>query len=503
MSDTGPLRVVILGGGTAGWMTAAALVRFFPQTVDLTLVESEEIGTVGVGEATLPHLRAFLARVGLNEAEFLSETNATFKLGIDFQGFGAAGQNYIHPFGDFGTSIGGLSFHHYWLADALRGKPASFDAYSLPIAAARAKRFQPPISDGDPLDSGYGYAYQFDASRLAPLLRRLATRQGAARIEGHVQSVQRRGDSRDVESLTLDDGRVVEGDLFIDCSGFRALLIGDSDKDNWESWSHWLPCDRAVAVPCASPDGPIEPYTRAVAMPAGWRWRIPLQHRVGNGYVFASNAISVDQASQALLDALDGEPLADPRELRFSAGRRRQSWVGNVVAIGLASGFLEPLESTSIHLIQMGITRLVELFPDRVIDHRDRLRFNALVDMEYDRIRDFLILHYHATRRSGTAFWDHVRTMAVPDTLAGKLELWRESGELELYGEGLFLAPSWHAVLIGQGRLPERIDGRATAVDPARLHMSLAELRAEIARRAAMMPDHASYVRDRCAAVMA
>jgi tryptophan halogenase len=503
MNLTDPLRVVILGGGTAGWMAAAALVRFFPHTVDLTLIESEEIGIVGVGEATLPHLRAFLARVGLQEGEFLAETNATFKLGIDFQGFGEAGQNYIHPFGDFGTAINGVSFHHYWLADAERGEPVHLDQYSLPIIAARMGRFQPPVADGDPLDSGYGYAYQFDASRLAPLLRRLAEGQGAKRIEGRVLSAQRSGESGDVRSLTLDDGRVVEGDLFIDCSGFRALLIGEADKDNWESWSHWLPCDRAVAVPCASPAGPIDPFTRAVAMPAGWRWRIPLQHRVGNGYVFASNAVSVDEASAALLGALDGEALAEPRELRFSAGRRRASWVGNVVAIGLASGFLEPLESTSIHLIQMGITRLVELFPGRVIDPRDRERFNALIDMEYDRIRDFLILHYHATRRSGMPFWDHVRTMAVPDTLATKIELWRECGELEQYGEGLFLAPSWHAVLIGQGVLPTRVDARAAAVDPAQLHRSLAELRLEIARRAALMPDHAAYVRERCTADMA
>ena len=495
MNAPAPVRVVILGGGTAGWMTAAALAKLLPGQADIELIESEEIGIVGVGEATLPHLREFIRRLGLDEMEFMRTTRATFKLGIDFVDFGAIGERYIHPFGAYGTDIAGVGFHHYWLRMKAAGAVAPICDFSLPIVAARGKRFAPVPEGGDLLDSSYSYAYQFDATRMAPMLRRFAEAHGTRRTEGKVVAVERDGASGDVARLRTDRGDVIEGDLFIDCSGFRALLIGETLQSQWEDWSEWLPCDRAAALPCAAPDGPIEPYTRATAMPAGWRWRIPLQHRVGNGYVFSSNHVSEDEACAAILGAVEGEPLADPRVLRFRAGRRTKSWDRNVVAIGLASGFLEPLESTSIHLVQQAVTRLVELFPQRRIDACDRESFNALVDREYDRIRDFLILHYHATRRDDSDFWNHVRTMALPDELARKMALWKESGRVELYTEGLFLEASWISVYLGQGVVPQGYDQRADIPPQDRIAASLAELGGAIRQRVAAWPDHAEYLR--------
>ncbi|KQZ66033.1 tryptophan halogenase [Sphingopyxis sp. Root1497] len=476
-------------------MTAAALAKLLPGQADIQLIESEEIGIVGVGEATLPHLREFIRRLGLDEMEFMRTTRATFKLGIDFVDFGAIGERYIHPFGAYGTDIAGVGFHHYWLRMQAAGQVPPICDFSLPIVAARGKRFAPVPEGGDLLDSSYSYAYQFDATRMAPMLRRFAEAHGTRRTEGKVVAVERDGASGDVARLRTDRGDVIGGDLFIDCSGFRALLIGETLKSPWEDWSEWLPCDRAAALPCAAPDGPIEPYTRATAMPAGWRWRIPLQHRVGNGYVFSSNHVSEDEACAAILGAVEGEPLADPRVLRFRAGRRTKSWDRNVVAIGLASGFLEPLESTSIHLVQQAVTRLVELFPERRIDPADRDSFNALVDREYDRIRDFLILHYHATRRDDSDFWSHVRTMALPDELARKMALWKESGRVELYTEGLFLEASWIAVYLGQGVVPQGYDQRADIPPQDRIAASLAELGGAIRQRVAAWPDHAEYLR--------
>ncbi|MGQ2928856.1 MAG: tryptophan halogenase family protein [Sphingopyxis sp.] len=495
MNAPAPVRVVILGGGTAGWMTAAALAKLLPGQADIQLIESEEIGIVGVGEATLPHLREFIRRLGLDEMEFMRTTRATFKLGIDFVDFGAIGERYIHPFGAYGTDIAGVGFHHYWLRMQAAGQVPPICDFSLPIVAARGKRFAPVPEGGDLLDSSYSYAYQFDATRMAPMLRRFAEAHGTRRTEGKVVAVERDAASGDVARLRTDRGDVIEGDLFIDCSGFRALLIGETLQSPWEDWSEWLPCDRAAALPCAAPDGPIEPYTRATAMPAGWRWRIPLQHRVGNGYVFSSNHVSEDEACAAILGAVEGEPLADPRVLRFRAGRRTKSWDRNVVAIGLASGFLEPLESTSIHLVQQAVTRLVELFPQRRIDACDRDSFNALVDREYDRIRDFLILHYHATRRDDSDFWNHVRTMALPPELERKMALWKDSGRVELYTEGLFLEASWVAVYLGQGVMPRGYDQRADIPPQNRIAQSLADLDGAIRSRVAAWPDHAEYLR--------
>ena len=488
------IRVVVIGGGTAGWMTAASVATLLPGAASVHLVESAEIGIVGVGEATLPHLCAFLGRLGIDEAAFMAATHATFKLGIEFRDFGRIGDSYMHPFGTYGRPLGGVGFHHYWLRRHHAGTAPPIGGYCVGAAAAKACRFARPGSDPDDLAASFGYAYQFDAIQFAPFLRAHAEARGAWRTEGRVMSVERNPHSGDVCAVVLADGQRIEGDLFIDCSGFRALLIGEAMDEAWEDWSHWLPCDRAVAAPCAAPAGPIEPYTRATAMPAGWRWRIPLRHRVGNGYVYASRFLSDDAAIAALLEAMEAPPLAEPRLLRFRAGRRRRSWVGNVVSIGLASGFLEPLESTSIYLVQMAITQLIEHFPDRMVAAADRDGFNALVDAEYDRIRDFLILHYHATTRDDSPFWTHVRTTAVPDSLADKIALWRTTAQVSRYSHGLFREPSWISVYLGQGIIPDGWDQRADLPDAAALDAALAALHRGVGDVVAGLPDHGAYL---------
>jgi len=490
MERTIRTRIVILGGGTAGWMTAAALAALAGPLCDVTLVESAEIGIVGVGEATLPHLRAFLARLGLDERTFMAATHATYKLGIRFEDFGRLGDRYIHPFGSYGQPLNDVAFHHYWIRRHRQGRPGPIDAFATGVVAAEECRFAPPSPQADDPTPSFSYAYQFDATLFAPLLRRFACARGVSGLEGRVAHVERCASSGDVRALILADGRRLEGDLFIDCSGFRSLLLGDTLAEPWEDWSGWLPCDRAVAVPCASPPGVVEPFTRAIAMPAGWRWRIPLQHRVGNGYVYSSAHLGDEEARSALLAALEGPAQAEPRLLRFRAGRRRRSWVGNVVAVGLASGFLEPLESTSIYLVQAAITQLLEHFPDPCISPIDRQGFNRAIDAEYERIRDFLILHYHATTRDDTGFWRHVRTMAVPDSLSSKMALWRGAAQVERYGFGLFLEPSWVAVYLGQGIVPDGWDCRADVPAADGLDRALDRLAAAVRARVAAMPHH-------------
>ena len=487
-------RVVVLGGGTAGWMSAAALQKLLPGLVEVELVESEDIGIVGVGEATLPHIRGFVERLGIDEAAFMKATHATYKLGIDFRDFGRIGESYVHPFGSFGEAFADVGFHHYWLELQRQGRAGPLGSYSLAVEAALANKFRPPAQDSS-LASTYGYAYQFDATLFGPFMRDFATGIGVKRTEGKVVEVRQDPASGDVTTLALEDGREIRGDLFVDCSGFRSLMLGQTLGEEWEDWSPWLLCDRAAAMPCAHTTEEIEPYTRVIGMPAGWRWRIPLQHRIGNGYVFSSAFLSEDEACSVIAGAADGAPLADPRVLRFRAGRRKRSWSHNVIGVGLASGFLEPLESTSIYLAQMAITYLIELFPlGRGIDPRDRDEFNRLVDMEYDRVRDFLILHYHATTRDDSPFWDHVRTMHVPDTLAGKLALWRDAGRVERYADGLFYDASWIAVYIGQGFLPERHDPRAALPDPAQVARAMGAFQDAIRKEVAAMPGHREYL---------
>ncbi|TGX55204.1 tryptophan 7-halogenase [Sphingomonas gei] len=483
-------KVIVVGGGTAGWMAASALARLLPHAASVELIESAEIGIVGVGEATLPHLRAFIQTLGLDEAEFMAATHATYKLGIEFRDFGKPGDAYLHPFGDFGRPLNDVPFLHWWLRMHARGQGGDIGDYCVANVMAAQRRFAPPAADPDSLLSAYSYAYQFDATRFGPFLRGFAEKHGVKRTEGRIVSVERDAETGDVAALLLESGARIEGDLFVDCSGFRSLLLGAALGEDWEDWSHWLPCDRAMALPCASPPGEIEPLTRATAMPAGWRWRIPLQHRIGNGYVYSSTHLSDEDAAAAILAAVEGDPLADPRVLRFRAGRRKRSWSHNVVAVGLASGFLEPLESTSIYLVQVAIQQLIDLFPIGAIENSDRDEFNAQVDYEYDRIRDFLILHYHASTRDDSAFWREARHMPIPDSLTEKIELFRRAGRIQRYSRGLFFAPSWIAVLIGQGVMPESWDQRVDAANPHELGHALDRLRAQIARDVATLPGH-------------
>ena len=488
--------MVILGGGTAGWMTAAALIKQLGHACTVRLIESEEIGIVGVGEATLPHIRYFVEGLGLDEADFMKATHATFKLGIDFHDFGSIGSHYLHPFGTFGSQLNGVPFHHYWLRLHAEGKGGDLFSTSIANVMAERNRFAPP-----PDVNVYNYAYQFDATLFGPYMRNYATALGTVRTEGKVVDVELNAETGDVAALNLESGERVEGDLFVDCSGFRALLIGQTLQEEWEDWSQWLPCDRAVAMPCASPPGPLEPYTRAHAMSAGWRWRIPLQHRVGNGYVYSSSHISDQAAADALVFAVEAKPLRDPRVLKFRAGRRKRSWSKNVVAVGLASGFLEPLESTSIYLVQGAVAQLIELFPIGRIRDEDRDEFNRVTDIEYDRIRDFLILHYHATTRDDSDFWNHTRTMQVPDTLRDKMELWKASGRVMTYSQGLFFEASWIAVYIGQGVVPHGWDQRADLFDQGKLEAAVDRLRAKIDATVSRMPEHGDFLASRKASI--
>lgn len=498
-SDDPRLRVVVVGGGTAGWMTAAALARLLPRRCSVHLVESDAIGIVGVGEATIPHIVAFNQRLGIDEARFMAATRATFKLGIEFVDWARAGDRYMHPFGRFGRDVGDIGFQHFWNRARQEGLNAGdFGDYSLAIAMSRRSRFTPPADNTPGSNSDYRYAYQFDATAYAPFLRNYSEARGVHRTEGRIIGASLDSCSGEILGIKLEDGSTVEGDLFIDCSGFRSLLVGETLREPFEDWSRWLPCDRAVAMPSRT-EGQITPFTSAIAMSAGWRWRIPLQHRTGNGYVHASGFIDDQAAADALVGAVEGEPLASPRMLRFTAGRRRNSWVSNCIAVGLAGGFLEPLESTSIYLVQVAITTLVELFPAGAVCNVERDEFNRTMALEYDRIRDFLILHYHATERADTPFWNYVRHMPIPDSLAEKIALFRARGRVETHSRGLFLEPSWLAVLHGQRVLPDDYDPRARVTSANRLALALERMRAATAAAADAMPDHATYLALHCA----
>ncbi len=490
MTEARLRTILIVGGGSAGWMTAAALARKTRGLgIEIRLIESAEIGTVGVGEATVPHIRFFNASLGLDEADFICRTKATFKLGIEFRNWARIGDSYIHPFGAFGKEIGGVPFHQHWLRMRRAGDETPLEHYSLPIQAARLDRFSHPHDDPHSVYSTFSYAYQFDASLYAAYLRAYAEGLGVVRTEGKIVDVALRSDNGFVSSVTLESGEEVEADLFIDCSGFRGVIIEQALKSGFEDWSHWLPCDRAVAVPCEITE-PLTPYTRSTAREAGWIWRIPLQHRVGNGHVYASAFTSDEEAERKLLAQLEGRPLAAPNRLRFAAGKRRRQWIGNCVAVGLSAGFLEPLESTSIHLIQLAITYLIELLPDRSWDPADAAEFNRVMDLEYERVRDFLILHYCATERDDTAFWDYCRTMSLPDSLAYKMEMFRERGIVVKYREGMFLEPSWLAVYLGQNVMPRRHHPLSERVPEAELRREMMRIGEACRQAAERMPRH-------------
>ncbi|HWU49063.1 MAG TPA: tryptophan halogenase family protein [Asticcacaulis sp.] len=497
------MKIVILGGGTAGWMTAAAFSKAFkPDFCSVRLIESDEIGAVGVGEATLPQLKDFNDFLGFDEADFMRETNATFKLGIDFRNWGRTGDSYIHPFGIHGQAINGVPLFQYWLKARAGGDMPSLEAYSFPIMACRHLKFDFPSDDQRSVRSTFSYAYQFDAVLYAKYLRRWTQARGLQRTEGKVVDVALRPHDGFIQSLTLSSGEVIEGDLFIDCSGFRALLISQTLKAEWEDWTPWLPCDRALAVPCDRA-GDFTPYTRATAQEAGWTWRIPLQHRTGNGYVFSSQFSSEDRAADVLMGALDGGAQAEPRLLKFAAGRRKTSWRKNCVAIGLASGFLEPLESTSIYLAQIASDFLIRMFPDRNFDPRLSDEFNRMIDIEYDRVRDFLILHYHANQKTAeedpTGLWRYVREMSVPDTLLEKMEIFRHRGHIHRYRDGLFAPPSWVAVYTGQNVLPTHYDRQVDNMSLDMVRQKMEEMRGRVAANVDALPTHADFLRSYCA----
>ena len=444
------MRIVIVGGGTAGWMSAAALARFAPPGYQITLVESETIGTVGVGEATIPPIRQFNQALDIDEGEFLRATKGSFKLAIQFDGWHRPGENYLHNFGEVGRQLGLLPFRHYWARGRALGLAKPLGHYSANEVAARTGRMSTePSGPGLP---EVPYAYHFDAGLYAAFLRKYAEARGVTRVEGLLNGATRTADG-DIAAVVTGDGRTIAGDFFIDCSGFRGLLIEQELQTGYEDWRHWLPCDRAVAVPCA-PSGNFTPYTRSTARKAGWQWRIPLQHRIGNGHVFCSEFMSEDEATAILMANLDGEPLAEPKPLRFATGRRKQLWNRNVLAVGLASGFMEPLESTSIHLIQSAITRLLTVLPGQRAEPRVVEGFNRRSIEEFEHTRDFLILHYWANQRVGEPFWDRMRGIELPESLAARVAEFEGACLVQPRLEELFTESSWLQVMIGQGLVP-------------------------------------------------
>ena len=490
-------RIVIVGGGSAGWMAAAALAEAVRNDCRSELIESSMIGTVGVGEATIPPIRHFNQQLGLDEHAFLSGTGGTFKLGIEFVNWTRPGQRYFHPFGRIGTDHDGIAFHQYWLRERARGNKVPFEEYALSCVAARAGRFAPPSSDPRQVSSSLDHAYHFDASLYARYLRRYAEQQGVQRTEGKVVDVSLGGESGFIEAVTLEGGKRIEGDLFLDCSGFRALLIEGALGVEYDDWRQWLPCDRAVTVGCAV-GAELAPFTRSTAHAAGWQWRIPLQHRIGNGHVYCSEFVSDDEATAVLLANLDGQTLGEPRTIRFVTGVRRQIWWRNCVAIGLSAGFLEPLESTALHLAQSALWRLIALFPDRDFDPALAAEFNRASRAEYAWIRDFLILHYHAQNRE-EPLWRHTRTMTIPETLRYRIDHFRGSGRPVVDPAELFQKNNWLAVLLGQEVWPLRYQPLAD-VRGGDVSAFLAWVRHAVRAAAQAMPEHREYIGRHCSA---
>ncbi|NCP12970.1 MAG: tryptophan 7-halogenase [Sphingomonadales bacterium] len=498
-------RIIIVGGGTAGWMAAAALSRIKAgRAVEITLIESETIGTVGVGEATIPPFVGFNDLLGITESEMLAEVGGTFKLGIQFENWGKLGDSYIHPFGAYGYTMGGISFHHIWHRMNRAGDKRPIQVFNVETMAAYFGKFArtqdfkrddlPPVN----------YAYHLDAGRYAAFLRRFAETRGVVRQEGKVDDVALDGETGFVTGVTLEDGRKFAGDLFVDCSGFRGLLIEQALKTGYDDWSRYLPCNRAVALPCQREDGsPPPPFTRATAHSAGWQWQVPLQHRNGNGHVYCSSYMEDQPALDILLGNIAGKPQAEPNWLRFTTGRRRKFWNKNVVALGLAAGFMEPLESTSIHLINTGIDKLISLLSLDGITQVQEDTFNRLTGREYARIRDFLILHYNATQRTDSDFWNYVRTMDVPDTLKEKVEIFRANGQIFREEDELFTETSWAAVMMGQGIQMGGHNAMADSLDTATTRTEVDEMEKSIRYLVQAMPGHGDYLARYCPAPLA
>ncbi len=495
-------KIVIVGGGTAGWMAAAALSRLRKnRELSVTLVESETIGTVGVGEATIPPFVDFNQLLEVDEREMMAAVQGSFKLGIQFENWGALGDSYIHPFGNYGYELGGMSFHHVWHLLKERGDNRPIQVFNAETMAAYFGKFArtadfkrddlPPIN----------YAYHLDAGRYAAFLRKYAESRGVVRQEGRIDDVTLHAETGDVSSVTLESGERLDGDLFIDCSGFRGLLIEQALETGYEEWTHWLPCNRAVALPCNRDDGsPPLPFTRATAHSAGWQWQVPLQHRNGNGHVYCDAFMEADEATDILVNKLAGKPTADPNHLRFVTGRRKKFWNRNVVALGLSAGFMEPLESTSIHLINTGITKLIAVLSLDGITEAQRDTFNRLTGTEYRRIRDFLILHYHTTARDDSEFWNYCRTMSVPDSLTEKVELFRETGQIFREEDELFTETSWAAVMMGQGIAMKGHNAMAETLDMQTTRQEIDEIEKSIRFLVQHMPGHAEYLNRYCPA---
>lgn len=499
MQDVNIKDIVIVGGGTAGWMAASALsILLKNPNIRIRLVESEQIGTVGVGEATIPHIRYFNQLLGLNENDFLRKTNATFKIGIEFVNWGQIGESYFHSFSPYGVNMEGVHFHHFWLRHAMKEGAPPPDEYNLHGLASKRSLFTHPKPElrGSPL-STIEYAFQFDAGLYAKYMRGVAESRGVTRIEGKVVDVLKRAEDGFVDSISLETGETVSGDLFIDCSGFRGLLIEQALETGYDDWSHYLPCNRAVAQGCEL-DGPPIPYTRATAHKAGWQWRIPLQNRLGNGHVYCSDHISDDEAYAQLKSGLDGAPMGDPKFLRFTTGVRKKAWNKNVIALGLSAGFLEPLESTSIHLIQTAVARLMTNFPDKRFNQSDIDFYNRKTLLEFEQVRDFLILHYCATQRTDSPFWNYVRTMDLPESLKERINIYMENGRLYRENNELFSEDSWFAVFEGQNLRPRRYHPVIDNLSDEMLDRRMNDVRKTIHKCLEAYEDHQTYLHKLC-----
>jgi tryptophan halogenase len=486
-------KVVIAGGGTAGWLAAAGLSQQLGKLIDITLIESDEIGTIGVGEATIPPIRVFHKLLQIDEQEFMRATAATFKLGISFENWALKGDRYIHSFGRNGKPTWMCEFHNFWLRSLELGVQSELGEYCFELQAAKADKFAIP-KEGE-----INYAYHFDAGQYAKFLRRFSEGHGIRRVEGKIKEVRQHPETGFIESLVLHSGEAVAGDFFIDCTGFRGLLIEQTLKSGYDDWSHWLPCDSAAAVQTEL-TGPAPPYTRSIAHDSGWRWCIPLQHRVGNGLVFSSRHLADEAAKEELLRAIDGAPITPPRVLKFQTGRRRQVWNKNCLALGLASGFIEPLESTSIHLMMVGVTRLLHLFPFAGVNQPLIDQYNEAARVEMEKTRDFVILHYHATQRDDSPFWRHCRDMQIPESLAQRIALFRENAYAFQADSELFRVDSWTQVMLGQRIMPKAYHHAARILSPQELVNFLAEFRGSIAQVVGRMPKHQDFVNQYCKA---
>jgi tryptophan halogenase len=492
--------IVIVGGGTAGWMTAAAFAALMPAGYRIRLIESDQISTIGVGEATIPLIRGFNELIGIDEDEFMRQTQGTFKLGIEFVNWGKQGDSYIHGFGTIGRDQLLAKFYQYWLKLYQLGEAPDLEQFSINTLAPRAGKFMRGTREhGDSPLADIAYAFHFDAGLYAKFLRARAEAGGVVRTEGKIVDTVLRADDGFIEAVVMESGERIGADLFIDCSGMVGLLIEKALHTGYEDWSHWLPCDRAIAVPCES-HGPLLPLTRSTAHQSGWQWRIPLQHRTGNGHVYCSKFMEAGEAEAILMNNLDGKALAQPRHLKFTTGKRKRAWNKNCVAIGLASGFMEPLESTSIHMVQTSITRLLMLFPHQGFDPADIATFNAQTSAEYDSIRDFLILHYKANERTDSPFWTYCQQMAVPDSLQAKMDLFRSNGRIFRDNEELFAETSWLQVMHGQGMRPKGYNPLVDQRSKEDIAAFLADTQEVIRNCVAAMPTHGAFIDAHCKA---